>query len=745
MTRKGIRVVVIVAVALLVLISATAYFINLYRDSIALEVARSALRDSELQVRDVSVESISSNEVRFDTIVLELADGGSILIEGITLPVRFRGLRDSRLHIESITFLPGTADAGPVRLAAGLQHFLDAPAATPGATIRVDEVLLPDMPVIRDAAWHADQLNPTLRATVDTFELFVTTTQDSDGAFRGSIRALLPDDTEAVMLGYQVVPGQSGFEVRGTVSLTLEPLLPVLHAIGAVPADVTALASTLNGKFDFRLAADETLPVDIEAVFDTASGTTLTYQAEDTDIELSVIETAPMNALFQYPSLDWTAQVARSSLSLTGAGPDLPTFHLRDSECRSGITCRTALDFSYSELVIGDLRIDAVTVDAEAVLLNSRDENWTVSSPDTQITLSNPALAGRHVVAPAIDADVSASNERVSAAVDFGTTEGGLSGRAALSHDLATDTGEFTLESAAIEFDLLNLSGLFTDWPYDWDVTAGRGSAEADIRWTAKDSGFAYAGSAAVSADSLAGRYADIGFLGVSSRLEIDMDSAAPLALEPARFGIELVDIGFPVEDISGTATPYVDDSAVDVNSLSMTVLGGTVTADPFRYDLDADSNELMLRASNVQLPLMVGLADLEAVTISGSVSGEIPVTIRGNNVIIDEGFLENDPPGGVIQYLGGAANGVVDDTSQLGIVTRTLRNLEFDSLTSAVNYSEDGDLVLQMRLKGINPDVDPTQPVILNLNVENNVPQMLRSLQATRSIEDVLARKLSK
>ena len=49
------------------------------------------------------------------------------------------------------------------------------------------------------------------------------------------------------------------------------------------------------------------------------------------------------------------------------------------------------------------------------------------------------------------------------------------------------------------------------------------------------------------------------------------------------------------------------------------------------------------------------------------------------------------------------------------------------------------------MRLKGINPDVDPTQPVILNLNVENNVPQMLRSLQATRSIEDVLERNLSK
>jgi len=120
-------------------------------------------------------------------------------------------------------------------------------------------------------------------------------------------------------------------------------------------------------------------------------------------------------------------------------------------------------------------------------------------------------------------------------------------------------------------------------------------------------------------------------------------------------------------------------------------------------------------------------------------------VTIRGNKVVIDGGRLENDPPGGVIRYRGGAAEGIVQEGSQLGVVTRTLQNFEFESLTSAVNYTEGGDLVLQMRLKGINPDVDPLQPVILNLKVENNIPQMLRSLQATRSIEDVLEKRLSK
>ena len=80
---------------------------------------------------------------------------------------------------------------------------------------------------------------------------------------------------------------------------------------------------------------------------------------------------------------------------------------------------------------------------------------------------------------------------------------------------------------------------------------------------------------------------------------------------------------------------------------------------------------------------------------------------------------------------------------SNLGIVTRTLNNFEFDVLTSDVDYNEQGDLKLQMRLTGTNPDVDPLQPVVLNLGIENNVPQMLRSLQATRSIEEIVERNL--
>jgi hypothetical protein len=116
---------------------------------------------------------------------------------------------------------------------------------------------------------------------------------------------------------------------------------------------------------------------------------------------------------------------------------------------------------------------------------------------------------------------------------------------------------------------------------------------------------------------------------------------------------------------------------------------------------------------------------------------------MHGTNITIEDGRLQSDAPGGVIRYLSDdeTIDAVAPDT-QLSIVTQALNNFEFDSLTSDVNYTESGDLKLQMRLSGINPDMDATQPVILNLSVENNVPQLLRSLRAVRSIEDILERQ---
>ena len=117
-------------------------------------------------------------------------------------------------------------------------------------------------------------------------------------------------------------------------------------------------------------------------------------------------------------------------------------------------------------------------------------------------------------------------------------------------------------------------------------------------------------------------------------------------------------------------------------------------------------------------------------------------MTIKGDVITIEGGTLSGVPPGGVIRYLPDTPPDE-EDVSSVAIVRRALSNFEYETLTSDVDYSEGGDLKLQLRLTGRNPDMDEGRPIVLNLGVENNVPKMLRSLRAARAVEEILEQRL--
>jgi hypothetical protein len=728
-------------IALILALLITVFVVNRYRDAIALEVANRALGDNDMIVTDVSVESIRADYVRFDEIVLELASGTVVRIEGVSLPVKFLGFAGSTLQIERVTAVTSDADNSPPRLAESLRAFLDAPAAMPGGTVTVDTLIVTGLPEVHDLTWDADILNPTLRASIGLFDVFLTITPATGDMRRASLRVLSQDDTEAVLLGFHVQEQAPGYGLQGRLTLRLEPLLPIFHALEAIPGEISGLRATVGGTFETRVT--DALPISVSVLLDPISALEADYGAgDDTPVHLSITQSGSVGATIEYPSLAWSA-ATDGAVVLLDAGPlDSLPITLQNPRCQSGLQCDTGVELSLDSMNVGALSIGGVSVSAKSVQLTSLDGNLQATSADATVRLQSPAVAGRPFLAPGIVAEVEASSDQLLATLHLSTPEGGFSGRARLRHDLSRETGVMRFEDTALDFDILNLSEVVADWPYDLDVASGHWRIGAEINWAVSNEGFAYTGSTVHSLDSLAGSYGDIGFVGLDSEVEVTLDWQAEPSLSPAAFDVALIDVGFPIRDMHGRFKADINSLAADVDSVSMAVLGGNVSIDPFRYEHTADTNELMLKAKGIQLPLMVGLADLEAVQISGSVSGDIPVTIKNGNIIINKGLLENDPPGGTIRY--GADEGIVDEGSQLGIVSRTLRNFEFDVLTSEVDYTDSGDLKLQMRLTGTNPDVDPNQPVILNLAIENNVPQMLRSLQATRSIEDVLEQRLA-
>jgi hypothetical protein len=367
----------------------------------------------------------------------------------------------------------------------------------------------------------------------------------------------------------------------------------------------------------------------------------------------------------------------------------------------------------------GNIITSAYQIGAEAAQLTLGELMWSV-----------PDIAGTWKIA----------NDKFSATATVPSADDAIQAKLEIVHDLNSNKGEMQLHAASIDFSARNLSKFVSPAPKNWDVSAGRLSMETDLNWSAADN-YNITGNMLLGLDSVAAFQNDIALTGLSTTLRATINTQTGHKFEPATVSLDLLDVGLPIDHIMADFQIGADLLSVQVDALSMGVLGGTMRTDPFKYSLEATTNAIMLRIDSVQLSLMKALAEFDSIDIEGSVSGVLPVAMIGDRITITEGRLESDEPGGSIRY---RADDADPDDSQLGLATRALSDFEFESLSSEVTYTVDGDLLLAMRLEGVNPKMDPNQPVVLNLNVENNVPQMLRSLQATRSIQEIFERRLN-
>ena len=310
-------------------------------------------------------------------------------------------------------------------------------------------------------------------------------------------------------------------------------------------------------------------------------------------------------------------------------------------------------------------------------------------------------------------------------------------------HNLDTDTGRLSLLNASLSFDAQELSGRVSPWPNDWDISAGTFAIDLQAAWQEQDLAWQVSGQTSIRITDLAGTWNDTAFAGLSTGLEAAFDTATGITIQPATIEVAFFEMGLPVEDLTADYVLHPDELSVEVENLRMAAFGGVITADPFSFSTASERNTLLIHANSVDLAEILSIKEFEAIEISGRIGAELPVTIEGENVTIAGGTLTGEPPGGVIRYLPGIGSDQTD-TSAIGLVTRALSNFEYETLTSEVDYTADGDLNLQMHLRGRNPDLESNRPVVLNLGVENNIPQMLRSLQAARAVEEILERRLA-
>ena len=449
---------------------------------------------------------------------------------------------------------------------------------------------------------------------------------------------------------------------------------------------------------------------------------------------------------------------------------------LTNLACRNGIDCRFGVRSELEGLTFGDTSIEALTLSlptslrieeglraefgAEAVVqassVVSNDQHvgtlrfheldgayWLLDEAtshlhvdDMRVNLSDLRndsfkLALRSGLTA--DATLSLDNGELRSSGTLTDGCGALQSEFEIGYSVESGEYQLDIPNLAVDFGLCPLADLVVGLPAALDLVAGQLTLSGSI-----DSQNSPKTRFAMAFDGVAGRFRNSAFAGASATATLDDAGDSGYRLTDAILSADLVDAGIEIRNIEVGATVGLSPLQADVGSLSIQALGGMIDARPFVFSREARENEIVLDVESVQLGLMVDLAEFEAVEAEGAVSGTIPVLVGSDSIRVLNGKLSSDEPGGTIRYRSGGADSD-DSDSRFAFVTRMLEYFEFDSLVSDVSYDQDGVLRLQMTLRGINPEQDPLQPIVLNLSVENNIPELLRSLQAVRSIEDIL------
>ncbi|MCZ6710072.1 MAG: YdbH domain-containing protein [Gammaproteobacteria bacterium] len=280
------------------------------------------------------------------------------------------------------------------------------------------------------------------------------------------------------------------------------------------------------------------------------------------------------------------------------------------------------------------------------------------------------------------------------------------------------------------------LANLLVGEPWAYDVDAGL----VELRATFQVGGAELdelAGSGSLTLVDLSAHYDEIEITGINTEITLGFEQGA-WQLGPDRVELALADVGFPVTDLAASVT--LNSEQVLLADLTGRTLGGSVSVASMAYDIDSGSAEFALEVLGVQLADVLALEG-ETVTGSATLDGSLPMQIKNDQARVSNGRFSARPPGGVLKYGGAEEIAAALNQPGVGFALAALGDFRFGVLDVNVDYAPEGDLLLGIHLEGHNPRFEDGRAIHYNLNISENIPVLLQSLQ----LSDELSRRLEK
>ncbi len=527
-------------------------------------------------------------------------------------------------------------------------------------------------------------------------------------------------------------------ECTSDISLTAQ--LPFVRAPGVIAEDLelTTALTMISNATGFELSIPELeLHNNGPSLRLLKSDTTLHFQAAANSLQLSCDAQQICSGSGAFTVN--VPEVGNPTLQITGASSQ-GAFTLNSSTSEVSIEA-PATEIAVASLISGDMSLSGT--------LNLTDLSAQLGSqPDVSLVLATQQLAlgfaDMQLVNPSINGTVRYTDDSLLTTLNLALANQ-LQVNLSADLGLLTATGQLDWEIPEYFFSAITpASALLANTPGKMDIVAGSVAGNGAIAVSENPAGnWQLNGPVNLNLKDISGFVEDLVFVDFDSEFRATVTDNGSIHT-PAMLSahIATLDVGLPLTDIRWN---YSIDSAANTitfNDVTMNTLGGAITLANFSYNALNPDNQLTLVLTNLNLQSIVDLAEYPGIAVEGLISGYLPLSLKGQSITVDKGLIGALQPGGTIRYnAGGYESGspVTTGNSSLDLLNQALANYHYQIMNSYVHYNENGDLRLEVQLLGNNPDLYNGQMVNLNVNIDDNIPALLRSLQASRTITDAL------
>jgi len=324
--------------------------------------------------------------------------------------------------------------------------------------------------------------------------------------------------------------------------------------------------------------------------------------------------------------------------------------------------------------------------------------------------------------------------------------------------NLLTGEGSGTMTLRPIQFapQTLVLSQLIQPWPSpDMDVTHGTVSASAEVIFSKlpsdADRPFHLKRlHGIVDFKEMGGFLKPTIMEGLTTRVEI-LGEDETLRIPPTPLHIRNIQSAVGLTETSlliSTGTFHQSSvPTLSITNMSTHLLGGKVSLTDTVIDPSATTHEVTLQVQGLDLSEILRLEQQETVKGTGTLDGMLPLIISGKEIEVHQGSMHARQPGGTLQLKVDkeTASSWARSQPNLDLIVKSLENYHYSKLAVGVDYEKNGILKLATQLEGKNPDFRNGVPIHFNLNIEENIPALMKSLSLVKDLENNIEKMMTR